>query len=313
MVDAEKLGQARFGSYILREKIGEGGFSVVYKGEHNSGGRDVAIKVMREEIAADKAKIKDFQREYSILEDFDHQNIPQVFDLGDVRGLPAYSMTLCPGETFYSLRKQNIRFDIVGAWLAMIRTLCIVHDENVVHNDLKLENMLLSGGGQVSLLDFGSARRMGGTGWFSKVVKSKRKTLTGTITYLAPELLEGKEANKVSDVYSLGMSAHMLFCGSPPMQVGSGVDGAKALYKILKTTGIKGIERRAPIPKDLAQIIDSCTRVDPEGRPEDAIDLWQRVNTYFKRPNAVKVSELSRALLPKAKKTEIFKSKIGDS
>ncbi len=313
MVDAEKLIQARFGPYVLREKVGEGGFSVVYKGEHSSGGRDVAIKVMREHVAADKVKVKDFQREFSIIEDFDHPNIPQVFDMGQVRDLPAYSMTLCPGETFYALRKQNIRFDIVGAWLAMIRTLTIVHDENIVHNDLKLENMLLSGSGQVSLLDFGSARRAGGTGWFSKVVKSKKKTLTGTITYLAPELLEGKEASKKSDVYSLGMSAHILFCGSPPMEVGGGVEGAKALYKILNTTGIKNIDRRVKIPPELAQIIDSCCRVDPDGRPEDARDLWARVNHYFKRPNAVKVSELSRSLLPKAKKTNLFKSKIGDT
>jgi serine/threonine-protein kinase len=313
MVDAEKLSQARFGSYILREKIGEGGFSVVYKGEHSSGGREVAIKVMREEVAADKSKVKDFHREYGILEEFDHPNIPEVYDIGDVRELPAYSMKLCPGETFYSLRMQNIRFDIVGAWLAMIRTLCAVHEAGVVHNDLKLENMLLSGNGQVSLLDFGSARRTGGTGWFSKVVKSKRKHLTGTITYLAPELLEGKEANKQSDVYSLGMAAHVLFFGSAPMKVGSGVEGARALYKILKTTGIKKVESRGPVPTDLANIIDSCCRVDPAGRPGDAIDLWQRVNVYFKRPSAVKVSELSRKLLPKAKKTELFKSKIGDS
>lgn len=313
MVDADKLGQARFGSYILREKIGEGGFSVVYKGEHNSGGREVAVKVMREEVAADKSKVRDFQREFDIMEEFDHRNIPAVYEMGEVRGLPAYSMTLCPGETFYALRRQNIRFDIVGAWLAMIRTVCVVHDAGVVHNDLKLENMLLDGKGQVSLLDFGSARRTSGTGWFSKVVKSKRKHLTGTITYLAPELLEGKEANKTSDVYSLGMAAHILFFGTPPMKVGSGVEGAKALYKILKTTGIKKVESRGPVPPDLAKIIDTCCRVDPMGRPEDALDLWERVNIYFKRPNAIKVSELSRKLLPKAKKTELFKSKIGDS
>ena len=71
MVDADKLGQARFGSYILREKIGEGGFSVVYRGEHGSGGRDIALKVMREELTLDKSKIKDFNREYAILQDLE--------------------------------------------------------------------------------------------------------------------------------------------------------------------------------------------------------------------------------------------------
>ena len=314
MVDAEKLIQGRFGNYILREKIGEGGFAVVYRAEHNSGGgRDIAVKVLREEFALDKNKVKDFQREYSILEDFEVTNIPEVYDFDVVKDLPAYSMRLCPGETFYALRKKNIRFDIVGAWLAMIRTLSVVHNQQVVHNDLKLENMLLSGDGRVSLLDFGNARRMGGTGWFSKVVKSKKRTLTGTITYLAPELLEGKEATKQSDIYSLGISAHILFCGSPPMEVGAGVEGAKALYKLLKTSGIKGIARRAPIPPELSQIIDACCRQDPSGRPEDADELWARVQHYFKRPNAIKVSELSRTLLPKAKKTELFKSKIGDS
>ena len=315
MASAEKLIQARFGNYILREKVGEGGFAVVYKAEHNADSNKViAVKVLREDYAVDKNKVKDFQREYNVLEELEHPNIPQVYEYGEIRELPAYAMRLCPGETFYALRKKNIRFDIVGAWLAMIRTLCPVHDEGIVHNDLKLENMLLAGDGRVSLLDFGSARKTGGTGWFSKVVKSKKKgSLTGTITYLAPELLEGKQATKQSDVYSLGMSAHILFCGTPPMQVGSGVDGAKSLYKILKTTGIKSIEKRAPIPAELAQIIDACCRQDPDARPEDAPELWARVQHYFKRPNAVKVSELSKTLLPKAKKTSLFKSKIGDT
>lgn len=315
MVSADKLVQARFGNYILREKVGEGGFAVVYRAEHSEDSKKViAVKVLREDYAVDKNKVKDFQREFNVLQELEHANIPEVYKFDAIRDLPAYAMRLCPGETFYALRKKNIRFDIVGAWLAMIRTLCAVHEQGVVHNDLKLENMLLAGDGHVSLLDFGSARKTGGTGWFSKVVKSKRKgSLTGTVTYLAPELLEGKQATKKSDIYSLGISAHILFCGSPPMQVGSGVEGAKALYKILKTTGIKGIERRAPIPPELAQIIDACCRQDPEGRPEDALELWARVQHYFKRPNAVKVSELSKTLLPKAKQTSLFKSKIGDS
>ena len=302
MALVDKLSQTRFGSYILREKLGEGGFAVVYKAEHMNGGAPVAVKVMRDEFSKDTKKIKDFHREFSILSDLDHKSIPQAKEMAEVQGLPAFSMSVCPGETFYALRKKNVRFDIVGAWLAMIRIMAAVHDEHTVHNDLKLENMLLGDKGHVSLLDFGSARSVSGTGWFSKVMKSKSKVLTGTLTYLAPELLDGKEASKLSDVYSLGISAHILFSGKSPIEVGSGVDGAKSLYKTLNSSGIKRIAARVDIPKDLGAIIDSCVRLDPEGRPEDAADLWHRVDNYFKRPNAEKISDISRKLLPKKSK-----------
>ena len=77
------------------------------------------------------------------------------------------------------------------------------------------------------------------------------------------------------------------------------VQRSKALYKTLNSSGIKRISARVKIPQDLGAIIDSCTRLDPDGRPEDALDLWHRVDNYFKRPNAEKISDISRALLPK--------------
>lgn len=307
MSQSDKLSQAHFGNYILREQIGEGGFSLVYRAEHNDGGNKcTAVKVLRQEFAHDKGKVSELAQEFALLKSLDNPHFPNVYTLADVRGRPAFSMELCSGESLYALRHGPLRFDIVGAWLALIRCVCVLHSRDIVHNDLKLENALLSKKGKLSLLDFGSARHYHPTSVFGKIFRSKREKLTGTISYLAPEVLKGKRPSKYSDIYALGLCAHILFYGSPPFQVGTGAEGAKALIDIFKNTGIKQVAKRGIIPQDLGHIIDSCCRIDPTGRPEDANDLWNRVDNYFKRPNAIAAHTLSDELLPKKKVTELF-------
>ncbi|NRA40119.1 MAG: serine/threonine protein kinase [Planctomycetes bacterium] len=312
MSQSDKLSQAHFGSYILREQIGEGGFSVIYRAEHNENNNDcIAIKILRQEFATDKDKIESLSREFDLMGDLDNPHFPKVYDYGDVRERPAFSMALCPGDSLYGMRKANTRFDVVGAWLAMIRAVNIVHQHDIVHNDLKLENALLSNKGHLSLLDFGNARVFEHTSFFSKVFGSKKEKITGTVSYLAPELLKGKRPSKCSDIYALGICAHILFYGSPPFASVSGSEGAKKLINILKNAGIKKIAKRGTIPSDLGTIIDSCCRIDPAGRPADAGELWNRVDNYFKRPSSSKVAQISDDLLPKKKVTELF-SNSGD-
>lgn len=273
---SSELINVAMGPYHIVELISLGGVAEVFRAEHTDDRRSMAIKVMRKERAADKDQVKAFEAEYGFLEKMDHPGIPKVKRYGAMMNRPAMLMDYVPGRTLHQLRQQEERFDRVGAFLALVNVVAYIHRQGVVHNDVKLENAILQPGGRLSLVDFGNARSAGG-GFLSRLLRRKRQ-LFGTASYLAPELLKGGEPSPGSDVYALGVCAHILFTGEAPF---NDPRQSARLRRAVKEQAPKICDRVPKLPKQLGDLIDRCVLKDPAQRPADAEALKAALKDHF--------------------------------
>ena len=244
-----------------------------------------ALKVLLPQWKDDKTVIASFRDEADILEQFDHPNIPTIFSMGTVRDLPAYSMAMGPATTLRELVLSGKRFDVVGVWASLVRTVAYVHQQSYVHNDLKLLNALVDmKHGRLSLIDFGNAKACGdrvGTGFFRAIKRSFQKPrVFGTVVYAAPEVIERGELTYASDVYALGVCGFALLSGALPLQ---GLDNQQQQEAILagNVGSLSESVPKALLP--LATIVDRCLSVSPEVRPENAQVLARQVDRFLNR------------------------------
>lgn len=273
---SSELIHVALGPYHIVELISAGGVAEVFRAEHTDDRRSMAIKVMRRERAVDKEQVKAFEAEYAFLERMDHPGIPAVKRFGELMGRPAMLMDYVPGRTLHQLKQLDERFDRVGAFIALVNIVSYIHRQQVVHNDIKLENAILQPGGRLALVDFGNARNAGG-GFLSRLLRRKRQ-LFGTASYLAPELLKGDEPSACSDVYALGVCAHILFTGEPPF---NDPRQSARLRRAVKEQAPKICERVPRMPKQLGDLIDRCVIKDPAQRPQDAQVLRAALKDHF--------------------------------
>jgi serine/threonine protein kinase len=180
-------------------------------------------------------------------------------------------MDLMPGRPLHLLKEEKANFDAQSAFLNLLEIVGYLHAEKVVHNDLKLENVLLSENGKVSLVDFGNARLAEKKGLFGKLF-AKREPTFGTPTYLAPELIAGEgEPSFRSDCYSLAVCCFVLLTGDPPFTY----DRKSARLRAAVNQAPPSLaSRRTGLSSSFVRLIDSCLAKNPEQRPEDAQRLF---------------------------------------
>src|SRR3954468_23428453 len=130
------LVNAAFGPYVLRSLISAGGIAEVYRGQHNSGGGDVAIKVMRPERAAEKQHAKAFADEFALLSRLKHPSIPRALRDGEIKGRPCIVLEFIPGEPLPVLVERGVSLDASAIFARLVKTVGYLHDQGVVHNDL---------------------------------------------------------------------------------------------------------------------------------------------------------------------------------
>jgi len=215
--------------YRLIEKIGEGGMGVVWKALDTSLDREVAIKFLPDNVAADGPRIARFEREAKLLASLNHPNVATVYGVHEAEGKRFLAMELVPGEDL-SVRLQRGRMDVSqAACIAgrIIEALDAAHAQGVIHRDLKPANVRVTADGTVKILDFGLAKGLacGSKGHdpeLSPTVTSTGTlpgTLLGTAAYMSPEQARGYEADARSDVWAFGcvlwecLTGELLFGG----------------------------------------------------------------------------------------------------
>jgi serine/threonine protein kinase/Flp pilus assembly protein TadD len=267
------------GRYRIVEQIGAGGMGVVYRAHDERLDRDVAIKVLADEVARDPNRLRRFEREAKAVAALSHPNILAIFDF-DTEGDVTYAVTeLLEGETLREhLQKLGgplpwKRVQEIGA--AVADGLGAAHERGVVHRDIKPSNVHLCSDGPVKILDFGLAA-------IRKAVDSEAETVSiqtsltregsvmGTIGYMAPEQARGLPADHRSDIFALGCMLYEMLSGK---QAFTGGTSADVLSAILTRTPPSLTESVAGLPASLSGIVERCLEKNSQQRFQSARDL----------------------------------------
>ncbi|MBK7895749.1 MAG: protein kinase [Candidatus Promineifilaceae bacterium] len=268
------------GRYELLERIGSGGMSVVYKAKDRALGRIVAIKMMHESFTSDSGFLKRFQQEAHAAANLAHPNIVTVHDIGQDEYKHYIVMEFVEGQTL----KQIIR-SYHGDPLPINRALDLIiqvcngigyaHRANLVHCDVKPQNIIVTVDERVKVADFGIARAISGATQQQQVSQ-----VWGTPQYFSPEQAAGDAPTPASDVYAIGILLFEMLTGRLPFAAESHT--AMAL-KHLHTPPPLVTEFNPAIPSQLAQIINKLLAKEPAGRYRTAGQLGRILTTYRQR------------------------------
>jgi hypothetical protein len=267
------------GHYRVVEQIGAGGMGVVYRAHDGRLDRDVAIKVLPEDVAGDAERLARFDHEAKLLASLSHQNIATLHGLDEHDGRRFLVMELLEGE---SLRSRVAAGSLpvkeaVALAIQVARGLAAAHARGVVHRDLKPENLFVTRDGVVKILDFGlaSLQASGPTdGPLSQERTATRLTRAGTVLgtagYMAPEQVRGLQVDQRADIFAFGCVLYEMLAGRRAF---AGDTAADTLGAILKDEPV-AIEVAVPgITPALGQIVRRCLEKGPEDRFSSAHDL----------------------------------------
>ena len=200
---------ARLGAYELVAQLGAGGMGEVYRARDTRLDRDVAIKVLPPHLAMDEAARGRFEREAKAIAALSHPNILAVYDVGTADGVAYVVMELLEGETLRQRLNQSpgggglpIR-KVTQIGIDIAQGLAAAHEKQVVHRDVKPENVFLAADGRVKILDFGLARQLAGkTGDIdTQLQQTDPGTVMGTVGYMAPEQVKAATVDHRADIF----------------------------------------------------------------------------------------------------------------
>ena len=270
----------RLGPYEVLSPLGSGGMGEVYRARDTRLNRTVALKVLAQAVAADAGLRARFEREARAIAALSHSHICTIHDVGEHEGTPFLVMELLDGQTLAArLEKGPLPLDqalTIGREIA--EALDRAHRQGIVHRDLKPANVMLTKAG-AKLLDFGLAKltraaapvalsMAAGPG--ATTIDTARGTILGTVLYMAPEQVEGKDADARSDIWALGAVLYEMVTGVRPF---TGDSPASVISAILKDTPAAPSTRAPLVPPTLEHVIDLCLAKDPEQRWQSAGDL----------------------------------------
>ena len=260
------------GRYVPTREIGRGGMARVFLARDERHGRDVAIKVIRAELAASLGRER-FLREIEIAARLRHPNIIPLYDSGDADGMLYFVM---PFEEGPSLKTRIAAgpvaiADVIALLRDVARALQYAHERGVVHRDIKPDNVMLSGGAAV-VADFGIAKAVRvaqGSGATAGLTQTG--TGIGTPAYMAPEQAIGDPStDHRADIYSFGCLAYELLTGKPPFQ---GQSAHQVIAAHISAVPVSVASIRSDSPPAIAALVMRCLEKDPTDRPQSSADV----------------------------------------
>jgi serine/threonine protein kinase len=265
-----RLAEAISARYRVENKLGGGGMADVYLARDLPNDRDVAIKVLRPELA-EALGVERFLREIRLLARLQHPHILSLVDSGQAADLVYYVMPYLPGGSLRA-RLERERELPVAAAVQVLRevggALEYAHEQGVVHRDIKPENVLFSAG-HAQVADFGIARIAAGTG--NATALTTMGVTVGTPQYMAPEQAAGDpRLDHRADLYAFGVLAYELLAGAPPFVAGS---AAQLLAMHLSEAPIPLSKRRPSVPAPLADLVMRCLEKRPADRWQNTREL----------------------------------------
>ncbi|MGH7337483.1 MAG: protein kinase domain-containing protein, partial [Myxococcota bacterium] len=276
----------RLGPYEIVEPLGRGGMGEVYRARDVRLGRDIALKLLHPQLAADRGQRERFEREARAVGSLNHPNLLVLFDLGSHDGVPFLVTELLDGEP---LRRLLDRGPIdteraLGLAAQVAHGLAAAHERGVVHRDLKPENLVVARDGRVKILDFGLARfqpaeAMGDLPTIGDDQLTAVGDLLGTPAYMAPEQVRGEVVDGRADLFALGVVLYEMLFGRRPFE---GDSPLAILSAILHHPLPELASDAGSQPPAVRAVLARCLARDPKERFRSAAELAERLESLLR-------------------------------
>ena len=262
-------GQKIDGRYQIIRTIGEGGMANVYLAYDTILDREVAVKILRGDLASDDKFVKRFQREAKAASSLNHPNIVEMYDVGEDDGNYFIVMEYVEGRTLKSLIKKRGALGLretVDIMLQLTSGIAHAHDSYLIHRDIKPQNVLIMEDGRVKITDFGIAIAL------NNAELTQTNSVMGSVHYLPPEQANGSGATIKSDIYSLGILMYELLTGKLPFK---GENAVEIAIKQMKEQ-IPSLTKQNPmIPQSIENIVLKATAKNPKNRYDSVNEMHE--------------------------------------
>ena len=266
--------------YKILKKLGQGGMGHVYLAEDTRLGRKAAVKLLAPEFSRDETIKERFKREALAVAALNHPNIVTIYEFGNFQNNPYIIMEFVDGESLRDRqrRKKVSLEEVVSIARQICEGLAKSHKTGIIHRDLKPENILFDQDGQVKILDFGLAK------FRNHENITQKSTRLGTINYMSPEQLQGKEVDAQSDIFSLGIILYELFTGSMPFK---GDYEASIIYSILHEQPKPVTEFNLDLPESVQNLLNKALAKEKKDRYLTVDELAQELTTLVSHPGTI--------------------------
>jgi len=278
--------------FEILKLLGEGGMGAVYKAHDRELERDVALKLIRSELARNPEILQRFKHELILARQVTHRNVIRIFDLGQADGHKYITMEYLEGRDLRAVLRDKDKLppeEAAKIILQICRALEAAHAEGVIHRDLKPQNIMLDANGRAYVMDFGIAR--------SAYLPGMTQTgaLVGTPEYMSPEQAKGEKLDERSDLFSLGVILYELLIGQSPYHSDTPL---ATLWKRIQEKAKPLTELDPTIPKPLSDIVAKALEIDPKDRFTSASEFAQHLESWLGISPSMMGSTTYQALVP---------------
>lgn len=273
-------------NYQINAHLGQGGMGNVYRATDTMLGREVALKMLHPQLTMQPQFLERFKKEARVLAQLLHPNIAVIYNFIEQGGNHFMVMEYVEGTNLDDLLKKHRALPpefVVPVFIQALEGLQHAHRKNIFHRDIKPSNLMLTPDGTIKLMDFGIAK-VAGEQKMTQVNK-----IVGTVEFMAPELIQGKDASAASDIYAAGITMYEMLSGKLPFESDTDFNLMQAILK----EKIKSPDKlNASVPKALADIIMKALEKNPASRYADARSFQQALMAAFPRFREVSLDRL---------------------